>query len=530
MTAQTSVPTNANRNGGNKKASVHMGVSQPRMGIDSYFAPQTTPGSQPSIKSALASKKVKQHVDLAIATWMYDACIPFNAVNSYYFQPMLDAVAAIGPGYKAPTYNDIRTHLLRATVKEVQLFVESFRNFWADTGCTIIADGWKDTSNHTLINFLVDCPKGTVFFKSVDASEIVKTGENLFKLLKEVVEIVGDKHVVQVVTDDASNYALAGKLLHEEFPNMHWSPCAAHSINLILKDFGELAHIKDVVKKTSQVTEYIYNHLFVLTLLRQRPSWTEIIRPASTRFATNLIALQSILSHKHHLQGVVTCEKFVESDYYRQATARDFCKVIMDVEFWNTCTTVVKLSDPVVRVLRLVDSEDRPAMGYLYDRIIKAKNAVMKMFHRNRREYEPYKDIINDRLHKHLTPKIHIMGYWLNPALQYSEDMSKSPRIQSSVLDVIEDVAGYNQALQNKLMTEKQIFRDAKGEFGRRLAINQHKTMALDEWWRNFGCATPNLQKLATRIFSQTCSSSGCERNWGVFERVHSKKRNRLEH
>ncbi|CAN1187329.1 hypothetical protein LINPERHAP2_LOCUS38673, partial [Linum perenne] len=25
-----------------------------------------------------------------------------------------------------------------------------------------------------------------------------------------------------------------------------------------------------------------------------------------------------------------------------------------------------------------------------------------------------------------------------------------------------------------------------------------------------------------------TCSASGCERNWSVFERVHSKKRNRL--
>lgn len=71
----------------------------------------------------------------------------------------------------------------------------------------------------------------------MDASEIVKTGENLFKLLKEVVEIVGDKHVFQVVTDNASNYALAGKLLQDEFPNMYWSSCASHSINLIFKGF-----------------------------------------------------------------------------------------------------------------------------------------------------------------------------------------------------------------------------------------------------------------------------------------------------
>ena len=28
---------------------------------------------------------------------------------------------------------------------------------------------------------------------------------------------------------------------------------------------------------------------------------------------------------------------------------------------------------------------------------------------------------------------------------------------------------------------------------------------------------------------SQTCSATGCERNWSVFERIHTKKRNRLD-
>lgn len=40
----------------------------------------------------------------------------------------------------------------------------------------------------------------------------------------------------------------------------------------------------------------------------------------------------------------------------------------------------------------------------------------------------------------------------------------------------------------------------------------------------------PNVQSWAMKILSQTSSSSGCERNWSVFERIHTKKRNRLEH
>jgi hypothetical protein len=34
------------------------------------------------------------------------------------------------------------------------------------------------------------------------------------------------------------------------------------------------------------------------------------------------------------------------------------------------------------------------------------------------------------------------------------------------------------------------------------------------------------LQKFAIRALSQTCSASGCEHNWSVFERIHTKKRN----
>lgn len=37
------------------------------------------------------------------------------------------------------------------------------------------------------------------------------------------------------------------------------------------------------------------------------------------------------------------------------------------------------------------------------------------------------------------------------------------------------------------------------------------------------------MQKFAIRVLSQTCSASGCERNWSLFERIHTKKRNRLE-
>ncbi|XP_075498435.1 uncharacterized protein LOC142536911 [Primulina tabacum] len=55
------------------------------------------------------------------------------------------------------------------------------------------------------------------------------------------------------------------------------------------------------------------------------------------------------------------------------------------------------------------------------------------------------------------------------------------------------------------------------------------KVVSPAAWWNSYGASTPKLQKLAQKILSLTCSFSGCERNWTVFEHLHSKKRNRLE-
>ena len=81
--------------------------------MENYFAPRTTPGTQPGLKSVFQSKEKVRQADMAIARWMYDSCIAFNPVNSVYYQRMIDVVAAAGPSYKGPSYHAIRVPFLR---------------------------------------------------------------------------------------------------------------------------------------------------------------------------------------------------------------------------------------------------------------------------------------------------------------------------------------------------------------------------------------------------------------------------------
>ena len=98
--------------------------------------------------------------------------------------------------------------------------MESIKSSWEFTGCKILFDGWTDQRNRTIINFLVAFPKGTMLLKSVDASSHVKYANMNFTLLVEVVEEVGVKHVVQVITNNAANYVAAGKLLCAKYPTI----------------------------------------------------------------------------------------------------------------------------------------------------------------------------------------------------------------------------------------------------------------------------------------------------------------------
>ena len=198
--------------------------------MDNYFAPRTTSGSQPTIKSKLASKEAQHTAKMLLAEWAYINCIPFNVFNSPLFQKAVDAMCAIGPGFKAPNVYDLRVNLLKDWKNEYKLLIQGHRANWETHGCTHMANGWTDERDQTLINFLVYSIHGIVFLKSVDASDMVKEAQTILSLFSNVIEYVGSKNVVHVVTDNATNYVACGKLIKEKYTKIYWTPCAAHCL------------------------------------------------------------------------------------------------------------------------------------------------------------------------------------------------------------------------------------------------------------------------------------------------------------
>ena len=89
--------------------------------------------------------------------------------------------------------------------------------------------------------------------------------------------------------------------------------------------------------------------------------------------------------------------------------------------------------------------------------------------------------------------------------------------------------ASGNIVLQNALLDEFYAYRkQASNLFQVPFAKDANRLSTPIKWWETFGASTPNLKKLAIRVFSQGTSASSCERNWSTFSLIHTKRRNRL--
>ncbi|XP_028061928.1 uncharacterized protein LOC114265344 [Camellia sinensis] len=183
-----------------------------------------------------------------------------SKIDLEYTQPMLDVAAEVGPGVKGPSAYEVSEVYLGMEHDEMTEWIGSFKGIWAEGGVSIMCDGWSNLTWQHIINFLVYCNRGTIFHKSIDASNIIsRTVEYYFGLLDKVVDEIGEQYVVQVVTDNEPALKAAGKMLMRKRKHLYWTACSAHCIDLMLKDIANKKSVAKVIEDGKTITNFIYN-------------------------------------------------------------------------------------------------------------------------------------------------------------------------------------------------------------------------------------------------------------------------------
>jgi len=97
--------------------------------------------------------------------FFYTSAIPFNCVKNPEFLTALELITKYGPGFKPPSYHDIREKYLKQEVDQTMKLLEEYKLEWKKKiGCSIMSDGWTNKKRRCICNFFVNSPKGAIFF------------------------------------------------------------------------------------------------------------------------------------------------------------------------------------------------------------------------------------------------------------------------------------------------------------------------------------------------------------------------------
>ncbi|KAH6775320.1 hAT dimerization domain-containing protein / transposase-like protein [Perilla frutescens var. hirtella] len=176
----------------------------------------------------------------------------------------------------------------------------------------------------------------------------------------------------------------------------------------------------------------------------------------------------------------------------------------------------------------MVDGDKKPAIGYMYEAMDRAKEAIAKSFEMKQEEYEEAFKIIDHRWECQLHRPLHAAGYFLNSSIYYKDPEQVScPEVEDGLYECIKRLSP-NTDVEDLIIDEMDAYKNACGLFGKEVAIRNRTKKSPAAWWSCFGSTSSNLKSFAIKVLSLTCSATGCERNWSVFEHLHTKKRNRL--
>ena len=117
--------------------------------------------------------------------------------------------------------------------------------------------------------------------------------------------------------------------------------------------------------------------------MRRYTSQRELLRPAKTQFGTAFITLSSIHNQKSNLRKMFTSEEWSTSKWAKETMGKNVTQYVISESFWLNIAHALKLIGPLIKVLRLVDGEKKPPMGYIYESIDRAKETITNSFEGN---------------------------------------------------------------------------------------------------------------------------------------------------
>jgi hypothetical protein len=357
------------------------------------------------------------------------------------------------------------------------------------------------------------------FYKSIPTGGISQTGENIFKELSEIIEEVGASKICSVITDNAANMKKAWELIEDKYSHIFANGCAAHMLNLLVKDILQLPLFQSTFEKSVELVKHIQSSqelLFRFRTIRsslksahQIERELELCLPVATRWYSSKKCISSVILNRDVIISL--------SSLSRSSFDPELASMLQGEDFWALLAQCDSILDPIVNLISVFEADSTDC-----------SKVYAEMLNLTERPFpESIKELIQERFNFICTESMQF-GYLLDPANKSGADtMQKFTDASGNEISDYEVTIDLAEAWANKNpnIVDAEKFTVELWDYLRYAKtfndFNRLKIHGVLKYWdiilsRKF----PELYKLAQRCFCTPTSSAASERVWSIFCKI----------
>ena len=145
---------------------------------------------------------------------------------------------------------------------------------------------------------------------------------------------------------------------------------------------------------------------------------------------------------------------------------------ILSPAFWKDVKLMLAVFEPLVKVLRLVDGDVKPSMGFLYGELLKAKREVKEAFGNVESRFKDVMAVIEKKMNGRLDSPLHLTAFLLNPHYSFANpSIFDEPKMNEAFISCVEQFYYHDEEKQEQAANfELKKFQNREGPFSKKLA------------------------------------------------------------
>ena len=411
---------------------------------------------------------------------------------------------------------------------------------------SLVIDGWKNVKRLPVVNVIVLLPE-PMFYKTIECNGDKQDGKFYEKLLDDTIKEIGKNKIVAVISDNATELEMAKRIINVNYPNILPIKCAAHWLNLLVKDLSKLPSFHKIISDVSHfVSIFIHSKIKMATLEDEWKYYIEENKqmqikkvtsklPGDTRWTGISDMFSSFINSKQVLRRLSLKHFF--GRIMRKQQPFNLDNQILSDDFWQNCEETFEFFESIIIGIKIVEGD---------------KSTLADVAHAYINYLESYEDKINDcklldnieklKAKNILKQRCEIKQpfvfaiYLIHPKFK-GEKLTLNQRKEAKSFMI---KYGENDLLITN-EDEKQMFVDSLNNFNLNEGIYSDESCSDNivpyKWWllilkfsKDISKGDEILAKIASKLLAIRGSNAAAERSFSIQGLIQTKIRNKLSH